>query len=101
MTIEERKSNIYFDKKGRQILVGDLLKIYHFKTKRKIHYMYHHIVMEDTKDFPVMAIQSYISNKPHCRLFVLCDNQQRVFENAEIVYEYDYQTKRQRIKIKL
>ncbi len=99
MTLEERKDNTYFDKKGKQILVNDLLKIFHFKSRNKIYYMYHAVVMEETNDFPVMAIQNYCSNKPHCRMYVLANNEQRVFKNAEIINTMDFQTKRQKIKV--
>jgi hypothetical protein len=96
-TIYERKNKFFFDKKGNQILVGDLLKIYHFRTKSKIYYMYHHVVLEQTEDFPVMAIQSYISDKPHCRLYVICNN--RIYYDAEIIHKFDYKTKRLKIKV--
>lgn len=96
--LEYRKSNIYYDKKGKQILVGDLLKTFHFRTKHKIYYMYHVVVIEETTIFPVMAIKDYNSNKPHCRMYVLA-NENRVYLDAEIISERDYQTKRLKIKI--
>ncbi len=98
MNLEGRKSNIYFDQTGRQILVGDLLKIFHFRTRGRIHYMHHMVVMEES-DFPVMAIQAYYAEKPHCRMYVLADNDQRVFLDGKIVAEKDFQAKRQRIKV--
>ena len=98
MTSEERKDNTYFDKKGKQILFGDLLKIYHFRTANKIYYMYHVVVMEETEPFPVMALQSYNRNKPHCRLYVLANNSKRIFFDAEIISETDFQTKRLKLK---
>jgi len=98
MDLEGRKSNIYFDKTGKQILPGDLLKIFHFRTKGKIYYMYHVAVIEDTNDFPVMAAKCYSSDKPHYRFYVLCDNEQRIYKRAQIVSEFDYLTKRIKIK---
>jgi hypothetical protein len=100
MNLEGRKSNIYFDKTGKQILKGDLLQVFHFRTKSKIYYMYHVAVIEEAKDFPVMALRAYYDIKPHYRLFQVCDNEQRVYYNAKIIGERDYQTKRLKIKIK-
>lgn len=38
-----------FDKTGREIMVGDLLKVYHFTgARRKRHYMYKHVVYSKT-----------------------------------------------------
>ena len=98
MNLEGRKNNTYFDKTGKQILVGDLLKVYHFGKGNRTHYMYHVVVMEES-DFPVMAARDYTANKPHYRLHVLCDNEQRVYKSAKIIGEHDWETKRQRIKL--
>jgi hypothetical protein len=98
MDLEGRKNNVYFDQTGKQILVGDLLKVYHFGKGNRTHYMYHVAVMEETKDFPVMAARDYTATKPHYRLYVLCDNEQRVYKTAKIVHTKDWETKRQRIK---
>ncbi|MBP1165079.1 hypothetical protein JOE44_001963 [Chryseobacterium sp. PvR013] len=100
MNLEGRKSNIYFDKTGKQILEGDLLQVFHFRTKGKIYYMYHVAMIEETKDFPVMALRAHYSIKPHYRLFQVCDNEQRVYYNAKIIGERDYQTERLKIKLK-
>jgi hypothetical protein len=35
MTKEQRKDNTYFDQTGRQILVGDLIRVFHFKNGKK------------------------------------------------------------------
>ena len=101
MTLEELKDNTYFDKKGRQIFEGDLLKVYHFRSGRKgrkIHYMYHVVVMEQTRDFPVMAGRDYYAEKPHYRLYVTCNNDKRTYRDAEIIATKDWETKRLRIK---
>ena len=63
------------------------------------YYMYHVVVMEEIEPFPVLSIKGYHSEKPHCRLFVLCDNEQRVFKGAKIIHKIDSTTKRQKIKI--
>lgn len=100
MNLDGRKSNIYFDKKGVQILEGDLLRIYHFiGSRRKINYMYFVVVIEETKDFPVMAVRNYDSNKPHCRLYVVCDNEQRIWFDAEIIHQRNWEKNRLKIKI--
>lgn len=99
MTLEERKDNTYYDQKGKQILVGDLLKVYHFTVRKRIYYMYHVAVMEETKDFPVMAVKGHYADKPHCRLYVVANNEQRVYKTAKIISELDFETKRKRIKI--
>ena len=100
MDLEGRKNNTYFDKTGRQILAGDILKTFHFVSRNKTYYMYHVVVMEDAPDFPVLSIKGYYSEKPHCRLYVVCDNEQRVYKDAKIISEMDFQTKRQKISIK-
>ncbi|MCT4252091.1 hypothetical protein HZP37_13430 [Elizabethkingia anophelis] len=99
MDLEGRKSNVYFDNTGKQILEGDLLKVFHFRTKRKIYYMYHVAVIEEAKDFPVLALRSHYNIKPHYRLYQVCDNEQRVYKSAKIISERDYQTQRLRIKL--
>ena len=101
MDLEGRKNNEYFDQTGKQILVGDLLKVYHFGSGNRTQYRYHVAVMEETKDFPVMALRCYTKDKPHCRLYVLCDNDQRVYKTAKIVNMYDWETKRKRIKVSM
>ena len=98
MTLEQRKDNTYFDQNGKQILVGDLLRVFHFRDRKKIHYGYHVVVMEETSSFPVMACRAYYESSLY-RLHVVCDNEQRVFETAKIVYEKDFETKRLKIKI--
>ncbi len=99
MDLEGRKNNEYFDQTGKQILVGDLLKVYHFGSGNRTQYMYHVAVMEETKDFPVMAARCYTKYKPHYRLYVLCDNEQRVYKTAKIINMHDWETKRKRIKV--
>lgn len=99
LSLEQRKDNTYFDKKGKQILEGDLLKVYHFRTKSKIYYMYQVVVMENTIDFPVLACRDFNKDKPHYRLYVVA-NENRVYETAEIVQEGDWMAKRQKIKLK-
>lgn len=100
MDLEGRKNNTYFDQTGKQILAGDLLKIFHFVSRNRKYYMYHVAVIEETKDFPVMSIKGYNSEKPHCRMYVLADNEQRIFKDAKIISEIDFSTKRQKIKVK-
>ncbi|WP_027380816.1 hypothetical protein [Chryseobacterium daeguense] len=100
MDLEGRKNNIYFDKTGKQILVGDLLQVFHFKTRSKFHYMYHVAVMEEGKDFPVLALRNYDKEKPHYRLFQVCNNEQRIYHAAKIISEKDFQTIRLKIKVK-
>ncbi len=92
------KDNTYYDQTGKQILVGDLLKVYHFGSGRGTHYMYHVAVMEETQDFPVMAISAHYTTKPHCRMYVIADGQ-RVYRTAKIIGERDWETARKRIKV--
>jgi hypothetical protein len=99
MTVDERKSNLYFDQTGKEILPGDLLRVFHFRTKKKIHYMHHVVVMEETKDFPVMSAKSYYSDKPHYRLYSVVNPTNRVYSDAKIIGEKDWETKRIKIKI--
>lgn len=103
MDLEGRKNNIYFDQSGKQILPGDLLKVFHFRSGKKNYYMYHVAVMEgtegDEKNFPVMSGKAHYADKPHYRFFVMCDNEQRVFFEAKIIKERDWETKRLKIKV--
>jgi len=102
MTLEERKSNIYFDQTGKQILVGDLLKVFHFRSRSRNYYTYHVVVMEGTegseKDFPVMALKDYYAEKTHYRMYVGANNKQRVYFNAKIIAMRDWKTKRLKTK---
>lgn len=100
MELQERKSNIYFDKTGKQMLEGDLIQVFHFRTRRKIYYMYHVVVIENTKEFPVMACRCIYSEKPHYRLYAVCNNELRIYKDAKVIYERNYQNKRLKIKPK-
>ncbi len=93
------KDNTYYDQTGKQILVGDLLKVYHFGSGNRTRYMYHVAVMEETLDFPVMAVTGYQGEKPHCRMYVCTNKNTRIYEMAKIISELDFQTKRKRVKI--
>lgn len=99
MTIEERKDNTYYDQTGKQILVGDLLKVFHFRSKRRNYYMYLVVVMEETKSFPVMALKAHYADKPHCRMYVVANNSKRVYHNAKIIHEQHFEVKRKKIKV--
>lgn len=102
MTFEERKDNTYFDQTGKQILVGDLLKVFHFRSRKRNYYMYHVVVMEEITHFtpfPVMALKAHYADKPHYRMFVVANNHQRVYKDAKIIAENDCGTKRKKIKI--
>jgi hypothetical protein len=98
MDLEGRKNNTYFDQTGKQILVGDLLKVYHFRTRHKIYYMYHIVVMEEST-FPVMAMRDIHATEPHYRMYVVADNDQRVYHSATIFDGIDNQAKRLKIKV--
>lgn len=99
MTFEERKDNTYFDQTGKQILVGDLLKVFHFRSRKRNYYMYHVVVMEEITPFHVMALKAHYADKPHYRMFVVANNHQRVYKDAKIIAENDWETKRKKIKI--
>ena len=96
MTLEERKDNTYYDQSGRQILVGDLLKVFHYRISKKTTYMFQVVVMEETIDFPVMAVKAHYADKPHCRMYVLAKN--RIYKEAEIIGTKDWETKRNNLK---
>jgi hypothetical protein len=99
MDLEGRKNNTYFDQTGKQILVGDLLKVFHFRSNNRNYYMYQTVVMEETEPFPVMAIRAHFNDKPHCRMYVVSDNEYRAYLDAKIISIKDFQTKRQKIKV--
>jgi len=98
--LEILKNNTYYDQTGKQILVGDLLKAYHFGSGNRTQYMFFVVVMEETIDFPVMALRMYYSDKPHFRMYVATDKQTRVYKTAKIIGTRDWETKRLRIKVK-
>lgn len=100
MTLEERKDNTYYDQTGKQILVGDLLKVYHFGSGNRTQYMYFVVVMEGmegTADFPVMSLKAHYADKPHCRLFAVTKD--RIYTGAKIIGTQDWESKRKRVKI--
>ncbi len=97
--LEFRKDNTYYDQTGTQIIAGDLLRVFHFRTRGKIYYMYHVAVIEETKDFPVMSGASYdTTNKPHYRFYVI-SSENRIFEDAKIVFKNDLKAERKKVKI--
>ncbi len=96
--LNKLKDNTYYDQTGKQILVGDLLKVYHFGTGNRTQYMYHVVVMEETKDFPVMSVRAYYADDPHCRMHVCVDKETRIYKSAKIIGTRDWETKRKRIK---
>jgi len=98
MTLEERKDNTYYDQTGKQILEGDLLRVFHFRTKAKIYYMYHVVVMDETFDFPVLSCKAHYADAPHYKLLALV-NKNRVYESAKIIAEHDWEAKRKKIEI--
>jgi len=95
MDLEGRKNNTYFDQTGKQILEGDLLKVFNFRNN----YMFYVVVIEYTEPFPVMACKSHYADKPHCRMYSLADNEHRVYLDAKIISVKDFHTKRQKIKL--
>ncbi len=97
--LEKLKDNTYYDQTGKQILIGDLLKVFHFMIGKRKQYMYHVVVMEETQYFPVMAVKGHYSDKPHCRMYVCADKENRIYKSAKIIGEKDWETKRKRIKI--
>lgn len=99
MTLEERKDNTYYDQTGKQILVGDLLKVFHFRSRNRNYYMFHVTVMEETKDSPVMSCKAHYADKPHYRMYVVANNSQRAYLEAKIIGVKDWETKRKKIKV--
>jgi len=97
MTVEERKDNTYFDQTGTQILVGDLLRVYHFSMGKRKQYMYHVVIMEETIDFPVMSARSYYNDNSHYRIYAVAKN--RIYGDAKIISKRDYDTKRIKTKV--
>ncbi len=61
--------------------------------------MYHVTVMEETPDFPVMAVSAHYTTEPHCRMYVCCDRGTMVYSQAKIIGVLDWETKRKRIAI--
>lgn len=55
-----------YDKTGRQIMVGDVLKVFHFTgRRRKRHYMYKHVVgTRPANDGGEFLITSHLNLKP-------------------------------------
>lgn len=100
MNLKERNDTTYFDQTGKQILVGDLLKVYHFHSGNRTKYMYLVVVMAETQSFPVMALKAHYAIIPHCKMYALANNEQRVYKEAKIIAKKDWETKRIRIKIK-
>ena len=85
---------IIYDKKGRQILEKDLLKVYHFGFKRK-HYMYH-VATKDKDGY--WKGRCYTEDVPHYNLAAVTD-ENYILKSYEIINMHDWETKRQKIKI--
>ena len=80
-------TNTYFDKTGKQILPGDLLKVFHFRSKNKNYYMYHIVVIDEEDGSPEMALKTYCSDKIHCRMVGVANNTERVYFDAKFIAE--------------
>ncbi len=92
-------SSVYYDKTGKQILIGDLLKVYHFGKGNRTKYMFHIVVKEETEDFPVMALKDYYAKVPHYRLYAVANKETIIYESAAIIAVMDWKTKRKKIKL--
>ena len=97
--MESGHDQVFYDQTGKQILVGDLLKVFHFRSRNRNYYMFLVTVMEETKDIPVMACKVHYADKPHCRMYVVANNPQRVYFDAKIIGVEDWETKRKKIKV--
>ena len=81
-------------------MVGDLLKVLHFGSGNRTQYMYHVAVIEETDWIFRNGCKDAIQKiKPHYRLYVLCDNEQRVYKTAKIVNMHDWETKESGLKL--
>lgn len=89
--------NTFYDKTGKQILVGDLLKVFHFRVRNRNYYMFHVVVMDEAKDFPAMACKEHFADKPHYRMQIVANNPQRIYLDAKIIATKDWETKRKKI----
>lgn len=78
-----------FDKTGREIMVGDVLKVYHFTEvrRRKKHFMYKHVVRKDafSDGTPIFKI-SHLDLSDDCYTIV-CDDSH--LSDHEIVQSND------------
>ena len=68
-------SEIY-DKTGRLIMLFDLVKVFHFRTKRKIYYMYKHVIGEKTINGTEFFVFSHLDKEQGTYLEIK-DNQIR------------------------
>ena len=77
--------NKIYDKTGREIKLFDVIKIFHFRTKRKKYYMYKHVVGERTTQGTDYFLFSHLSEDQSTYMEVK-DN--KIREDMEIVQGY-------------
>jgi hypothetical protein len=87
--------SLYFSDEIIYFVKKNIKKI---KSKNINRYMYHVVVMEETGSFPVMSIKSHYANRPHCRMYILCNNEQRIYLDAKIIASKGTSIKREKIK---
>ena len=92
MRKEKAPEGMLIDKNGREIRVGDVLKVFHFVGSRsKKHYMYKQVVerLDPPKACTPMFVISHLERNPPDRgTFVMSVNN-KVWLDAEIVQGYE------------
>lgn len=92
--IRRKIDEAVYDETGKQILPGDLLKVYHYTARRnrKKHYLYKIALNYEgywgANDFDAEDKSRHI----------LQFDQRNVCVGAKVVYEKDWETKRKKIK---
>lgn len=86
--------NVFYDKNFLEIGDGDLLKVYHFRSRNKKYYMYH--VACYNAENNVWEIKDYNQDgrKGHYRLhpsMSFIEEGTRRYLNAEIIYKKDWE----------
>ena len=83
----------YFDKAGNQIMENDLLQVYHFRERRrrKVHYMYHVVVLEEFKGKKYWSGREYFKegNRGHYFLRAVADKETRKINHSLIIDSAD------------
>lgn len=79
----------YFDECGNKIEEGDLIRVWHFRGRhrRKIHYMYHIVTLEEFNGKKYFGGKSYhvAENKSHYWLRAVADKETRVIHGYMVI----------------
>ena len=90
----------YYDQSGNEIHEGDLLKVFHFKTRHKIYYMYHVAIRQDVDGVLWWSGKDYNRHdgKGHYWFLATANKETGIMQGVQIInrakWDENFKTKR-------